>query len=198
MKAQDSLVAIGASAGGPSALVKMLSALPGDFPAAIVIVQHLDEQFAAGMADWLGEHSRLPVRIVVEGDRPEPGAVLLAATNDHMVLTSPDRLGYTPIPRDYPYRPSIDVFFKSIDRFRAGEVVGVLLTGMGRDGAKGLKALRESGRWTIAQDQQTSAVYGMPKAAAALNAAADILPIDRIAPRLIELLCNERVPSDVR
>ena len=97
-----------------------------------------------------------------------------------------DRLGYTPEPRDSVYRPSVDVFLHSVCRLWAGDAVGVLLTGMGRDGALGLKALRRQGHLTIAQDRATSAVYGMPKAAAALEAAVDILALERIAPRLVD------------
>jgi chemotaxis response regulator CheB len=175
------LVAIGASAGGPAALAAVLGGLPQDFQAAIVIVQHIDEQFAHGMAAWLGERSALPVRLAREGDRPETGTVLLAGTNDHLVLKAADRLGYTPIPRDHAYRPSVDVFFQSVCRLWPGAAAGVLLTGMGHDGARGLKALRDKGHYTVAQDQASSAVYGMPKAAAALDAARDILPLEGIA-----------------
>lgn len=182
------LIAIGASAGGPAALAILLAGLPKDFPAAIVVVQHVDERFAAGMADWLNRDSQLSVRIAQEGDRLTAGTVLLAGTNDHLILKAADRVGYTAEPRDYAYRPSVDVFFESVSALWSGEVVGVLLTGMGRDGAKGLKALRGKGHYTIAQDQATSAVYGMPKAAATLGAAVDILPIERIAPRLIDTL----------
>ena len=152
--------------------------------AAIVIVQHVDERMAQGMAEWLAQQCVLPVRVAEEGDRPTPGVVLLAKTSDHLVLKASDRLGYTAEPRDYVYRPSVDAFFQSVSRWWEGDVVGVLLTGMGRDGALGLKALRDQGRYTIAQDQESSAVYGMPKAAAALGAAVDILPIQRIAARL--------------
>ena len=178
------LVAIGASAGGPAALAAVLEALPSNFPAAVVIVQHVDEQFVAGMAEWLGRHSALPVAVAREGDAPRPGAVLLAGKGDHLTFITAGRLGYTAEPRDYVYRPSVDVFFHSICLLWRGDAVGVLLTGMGRDGALGLKALRRRGHLTIAQDQATSAVYGMPKAAAALEAAVEILPLDRIAPRL--------------
>ncbi|WP_424138729.1 chemotaxis protein CheB, partial [Roseomonas chloroacetimidivorans] len=94
------------------------------------------------------------------------------------------RLGYTPEPRDYVYRPSVDVFFHSVAQFWKGDAVGVLLTGMGRDGAQGLKAMRNKGWHTIAQDRATSAVYGMPKAAAEIDAAAEILPLNGIAARL--------------
>ena len=92
---------------------------------------------------------------------------------------------YTPEPRDYAYRPSVDVFFQSVSRLWPAQAVGVLLTGMGRDGAVGLKALRNQGHHTIAQDEASSAVYGMPKAAAALNAAVEILPISRIAASVV-------------
>jgi two-component system, chemotaxis family, response regulator WspF len=180
------LVAIGASAGGPAALATVLRALPRNFPAAIVIVQHVDEQFVAGMAEWLGRDSALPVAVAREGDPPRPGAVLLAGTGDHLTFKTASRLGYTPEPRDYVYRPSVDVFLHSVCRLWTGDVVGVLLTGMGRDGALGLKALRRLGHLTIAQDRATSAIYGMPKAAAALEAAVDILPLERIAPRLVD------------
>lgn len=182
------LVVIGASAGGPAALSAVLQSLPASFPAAIVIVQHVDARFAPGLASWLGQNSALPVRLVNEGDRVVPGTVLVAGTDDHLVFKSRDCLGYTPSPADRAYRPSVDVFFESAARLWNGTLIGVLLTGMGSDGAQGLKALRELGHRTIAQDQATSAVYGMPKAAAALGAAADILPLENIPTRLTELL----------
>jgi two-component system response regulator WspF len=183
---RERLVAIGASAGGPAALTAVLSGLPKSFPAAVVIVQHVDERFAVGLADWLNRNSALPVRVAKEGDRPATGSVLLAGTNDHLRFISPDRIGYTSEPREHSYRPSVDVFFASACTLWPGDVVGVLLTGMGRDGAEGLKTLREKGHYTIAQDQATSTVYGMPKAAASLGAAVDILPLERIAPRLVD------------
>jgi two-component system response regulator WspF len=188
MPGHDTLVAIGASAGGPGVLATVLRGLPKDFPAAIVIVQHVDERFASGMADWLDHESALPVRVAKEGDRPTVGLVLLAGTSNHLVLKTADRVGYTAEPIDYVYRPSVDVFFQSVNLLWRGDVVGVLLTGMGRDGAVGLKALRTRGHHTIAQDEATSAVYGMPKAAALLQAAVDILPAERIAQKLMDVL----------
>jgi two-component system response regulator WspF len=184
---RERLVAIGASAGGPAALAAVLSRLPKNFPAAVVIVQHVDERFAQGMAEWLSRDSALPVRVAKEGDRPTAGTVLLAATNDHLKFVSAERIGYTLEPRELAYRPSVDVFFNSVGAHWLGEAVGVLLTGMGRDGAQGLKALRDRGHYTIAQDQATSTVYGMPRAAASLGAAVDILPLERIAPRLVDM-----------
>jgi len=187
IRKKQRLIAIGASAGGPMALHAVLSALPKTFPAAIVIVQHVSEQFSRGMADWLAGICDLPVRIAQAGDRPTAGTVLLAGTNDHLVFKSATELGYSLEPRANSYRPSVDVFFESLSDVWPGDAVGVLLTGMGRDGAHGLKAMRNKGHYTIAQDEATSAVYGMPKAAAAIGAAVDIMPLGRIAQRLIEV-----------
>jgi two-component system chemotaxis response regulator CheB/two-component system response regulator WspF len=175
------LVAIGASAGGPAAVATLLSGLPKTLDAAIVVVQHVDAAFAQGMADWLAHQTGLPVRLACEGDVVQAGQVLLAGSNDHLHFRSANRLGYIEEPCETPYRPSVDVLFESIRANWRGQVVAVLLTGMGRDGAQGLKALRDRGCHTIAQDQASSAVYGMPKAAAALGAAREVLPLDEIA-----------------
>ncbi|AFQ51361.1 chemotaxis response regulator protein-glutamate methylesterase [Burkholderia cepacia] len=193
-RGQPTLIAIGASAGGPTALTALLRALPADFPAALVIVQHVDQAFALGMAEWLDGYTRLPVRVALPGSVPQAGEVLLAATNDHLCLSPRGVLGYTRHPAETPYRPSIDVFFNSVADGWQGDALGVLLTGMGRDGALGLKAMRAKGCYTIAQDEATSAVYGMPKAAAAIGAASAILPLDRIAPQLISRVT--RMPLD--
>jgi len=174
------LIVIGASAGGPSALASVLKPLPRDFPAAVIIVQHIDEQFAPSMASWLDEQSALNVRVALGRDKPVSGTVLVASSNDHLVFFDPHTIGYTKEPRDSYYRPSIDIFFESVVRHWNGDVTGILLTGMGRDGAKGLKSLRDSGAMTIAQDAESCVVYGMPKAAAELGAAAQILSAQAI------------------
>jgi two-component system, chemotaxis family, response regulator WspF len=183
----DRLVALGASAGGPVALARVLGHLSNPFPAGIVVVQHVDEQFAQGLADWLSGQTNLRVRLAVDGDRPEIGTVLLAGRNQHLVFANATTLAYTSRPVDCPYRPSVDVFFRSAARDWEGSITGVLLTGMGRDGAAGLKALRDRGHHTIAQDERSSAVYGMPRAARELDAAAEILALDKIAPRLTNI-----------
>jgi len=183
--ASDKLVAIGASAGGPGALAAILRELPDTFPAAIVIVQHIDPGFAGGMAGWLQQQSGLKVKVAQEGDRPQCGMVLMAGTNQHLLFRNRDSLGYVPESPEDVYHPSIDVFFNSVVRQWRGQAVGVLLTGMGRDGAAGLKAIRDAGYHTIAQDRESSSVYGMPKAAAALDAATEILPITDIAKALV-------------
>ncbi|MVV50354.1 chemotaxis response regulator protein-glutamate methylesterase [Pseudomonas sp. PB120] len=184
---RQQLIAIGSSAGGPAALEVLLKGLPQNFSAAIVLVQHVDQVFAAGMAEWLGSASGLNVRLAQEGEPPQPGTVLLAGTNHHIRLLKNGTLAYTAEPVNEIYRPSIDVFFESVASYWNGDAVGVLLTGMGRDGAQGLKLMRQQGYLTIAQDQQSSSVYGMPKAAAAIDAAVEIRPLDKIAPRLLEI-----------
>ncbi|MFK7604677.1 MULTISPECIES: chemotaxis response regulator protein-glutamate methylesterase [unclassified Pseudomonas] len=181
------IVAIGSSAGGPAALESLLKDLPKDFNAAIVLVQHVDQVFAAGMAEWLGSSCGLIVRLARDGETPQQGVVLLAGTNHHIRLLKNGTLAYTAEPVNEIYRPSIDVFFESVAQYWNGEAVGVLLTGMGRDGAQGLKLMRQQGFLTIAQDQQSSSVYGMPKAAAAIDAAVEIRPLGTIASRLQEV-----------
>lgn len=184
---RNGLVAIGSSAGGPAALEVLLKGLPLHFAPAIVLVQHVDEVFAAGMAEWLSSASGHKVRLARHGEPPQSGTVLLAGTNHHLRLLKDGTLAYTAEPVNEIYRPSIDVLFESVASFWNGDAVGILLTGMGRDGAQGLKLMRQQGYVTIAQDQRSSAVYGMPKAAAAIDAAAQILALDNMAPRLIEI-----------
>ncbi|MDD5329424.1 MAG: chemotaxis response regulator protein-glutamate methylesterase [Sulfuricella sp.] len=185
---RESLIAIGASTGGPNALAAILSRLPADLPAALVIIQHVDAQFTPNLVTWLSRQCALPVRMAREGERPEVGTVLVAATNDHLVLTPAHTLRYTPTPREYPYRPSVDVFFESILQCKGDRSAAVLLTGMGRDGARGLLRLRQAGWYTLAQDQASCAVYGMPKAAAELAAAKEILPPEKIADALVRFV----------
>jgi two-component system response regulator WspF len=178
------LVAIGASTGGPQALVTVLSALPKPFPGAIVIVQHVDTEFSAGLASWLAETSGVRVELARAGSVPRAGMALLAGTEEHLIMAAGGSLRYTAIPRELPYRPSVDVLFSSLVQHWKTPGVAVLLTGMGRDGAQGLKKLREVGWLTIAQDEASSIVYGMPKAAAQLDAAARILAINDVAPEI--------------
>ncbi len=179
------LVAIGSSTGGPKALSTILSRLPANFDAAIAVVQHVDAQFALGMIDWLNDLTPLTVKKASVGDRPEKGTVLVACTNDHLWMQPNQMLNYTKDPIDYPYRPSIDVFFKSIAQYWTPKGIAILLTGMGRDGAEGLKLLRTHGWHTIAQDKESCVVYGMPRAAIELNAAVEVLNPEAIATRLI-------------
>jgi two-component system response regulator WspF len=180
------IVAIGASTGGPQALAQVVSLLPADFPGAVLIAQHVDRQFAQSLADWLQHHSMLPVRIAQDGDPISARGIWLAGSSDHLVYGEDGLLRYTQHPRDTPYRPSADALLGSLAEPHRALRVGVLLTGMGRDGAEGLLAMRNAGALTIAQDAATCVVYGMPKAAAELKAAAEILPIAEIGPRIVE------------
>ena len=174
------LVVLGCSTGGPNILIEILSALPEKFPASIIIVQHMDKQFTPGLVQWIDSKINLPVSVARAGDIPEPGKVLMACTDDHLIMTSTLTLSYTEEPKDNFYHPSVDVFFSSVAQFWPGEGVAALLTGMGRDGAEGLLALHNRNWYTIAQDRDSSIVYGMPKAAAQLGAATDILPASKI------------------
>ena len=185
------LLALGASTGGPGALAAILSRLPRDLPASVVIVQHVDEHFIPGLAQWLNTQSNMPVRLAREGDRLVPGTALVAATNDHLYINEAGRLGYKSEPVKTPYRPSVDVFFDSVLGHWSGEVCAALLTGMGRDGADGLLRLRRHGAYTVAQNAETCKVYGMPKAAVELNAASDVLPVDDIADALTGRILGE-------
>lgn len=178
------LVAIGASTGGPQAILTVLSALTKPFAGAILIVQHVDGEFSAGLASWLSETSGIRVELARPGSVPTAGIALLAGTEEHLIMAAGGSLRYTPIPRELPYRPSVDVLFSSLVQHWKAPGVAALLTGMGRDGAQGLKKLRQAGWLTIAQDEASSIVYGMPKAAAQIGAAARVLSLVDVAPEI--------------
>lgn len=179
------LVAIGCSTGGPHAALKILSSFPANFPAAFVLVQHMDERFTNGLAKWLNQQLKLQVRILKENDRLQPGIVLVPSARAHIILKANGRIGYlNSATNGGHYLPSVDVFFKSVAKRWCGKSVGVLLTGMGRDGAEGLLAMRKQGMFTIAQNRETCVVFGMPKAAIELNAAQSVLPLDLIGEKI--------------
>jgi len=184
--ARPELVAIGASLGGPRALAALLRALPATFPAPIAVVQHIADGFTEGLANWLGQESRLEVREARDRDVLRPGLVLLAPTGRHLVVFQGlARLSDAP-PVD-SFRPSVTPLFRSAAEAYGIRACGVILTGMGRDGAEGLKALKRAGGHTIAQDEATSAVYGMPRAAIETGAVDQVLPLDEIPRALVEL-----------
>ena len=176
---------LGASTGGPEALSTVLSEFPANFPAAVLISQHIAADFAPGLVQQLASRCRLPVRAAETGDIPTAGTVYVAASNDHLELGSSRSLQYTPKPLHHPYRPSVDVLFASAASRSPRLGVGALLTGMGRDGADGLLRLRTAGWHTIAQDEATSIVYGMPKAAAEKRAAVEVLPLEYIGENIV-------------
>lgn len=188
------LVAIGASTGGPQALSEVLASIPAGTSAAFVVVQHITQEFANGLATWLGERSALPVTVAQTGMLLEPGRVFLAGTNDHLVLRRPRLLEYTSQPLDNPMRPSVDVFFGSAGDNWPRPGIAVLLTGMGRDGAAGMLQLKQRGWHTIAQDEASCVVAGMPAAAIRIGAAKSILPLRKIGAAILSQL-KAMVPS---
>jgi len=189
------LVALGASTGGPEALARIVEAFPADFPAAVIIIQHISADFVPSLVQWLQHRARLHVRLARSGDVPVRGEILVAGSNDHLILGRDCRLLYTDDPVDNPYRPSVDVFFNSLAASWSTPGVAALLTGMGADGARGLLTLRQCGWHTLAQDQASSVVYGMPQAAAQLGAACQILPLSRLAPVILAHLAHQE-PAD--
>lgn len=179
------LVLVGASTGGPPALASLLGGLPVDLPAAVVVVQHMADGFVGGLARWLDASSPLPVQVAVDGHRLTPGHVVLAPSGSNLLLDHGPRVRLAaPEPRQH-HVPGIDPTFSSAAAVCRGRAVGVLLTGMGRDGAAGLAALRRSGAATLAQDEATSAVWGMPGAAAHLGAVDQELPLEAIAAAVV-------------
>ena len=179
------LVLVGASTGGPPALAALLGGLPADLPAAIVIVQHMADGFVGGLARWLDAASPLPVTVALDGQRLSPGQVVLAPSGSNLLLDLGPRVRLTsPEPRQH-HVPGIDPTFASAAAVCRGRAVGVLLTGMGRDGAAGLAALRSTGAVTLAQDEATSAVWGMPGAATNLGAVDHELALEAIAPAVV-------------
>ncbi|MCU0550558.1 MAG: chemotaxis response regulator protein-glutamate methylesterase [Leptolyngbya sp. Prado105] len=180
------LVAIGASTGGPKALATILAPLPTHFDAAILIVQHIDAQFAEGLIDWLNDQTAIVVKKAEIGESPTQGTALVACTDDHLAMQVNRTLTYIKEPLYYPYRPSVNVLFKSLGQYWRTPGTAILLTGMGRDGAEGLSVLHQQGWYTIAQDQISSVVYGMPKAAIELQAAVEVWNPTEIARHLIK------------
>jgi two-component system chemotaxis response regulator CheB len=186
------LVAVGASTGGPHALARVISALPASLGVPVLVVQHMAEGFIEGLAEWLDQQVDLPVRVGKPDQPLLPGTVILAASGMNASVDRRLRLRATEPEPGQHHVPSVDVLFGSVAEHVGGAAVGVLLTGMGRDGAAGLKRMRDSGALTIVQDEVTCAVYGMPAAALALGAADRELPLDRIGPTLRAVL-PERV-----
>jgi chemotaxis response regulator CheB len=179
------LVLLGASTGGPEALGHVVGAFPKDFPAAVLISQHIGADFALGLVQQLAAWCPLSVRIAREGEIPTAGTIHIAASDDHLELGADRVLRYTPDPRHSPYRPSVDVLFTSAAARCSRPGVAALLTGMGTDGASGMSRLRSAGWHTIAQDEATSVVYGMPKAAVEKRAAVEVLAIQHIGESIV-------------
>lgn len=187
------LVAIGASTGGPPVLQTILSALPKPFPVPILIVQHISSGFVQGLADWLTHRGGLPVTLAADGDRALPGHVYLAPDGFQMKIEKGGRIRCRVEEPENGVRPAVSCLFRSVAAEYGSGAIGVLLTGMGCDGAKELKLMREQGAVTIAQDKESSIVHGMPGVAVELGAATHVLTPERIAAVLGELV-ESRTP----
>ncbi len=179
------LVVVGASTGGPAALGELLSGLPPDLSAAVVVVQHLADGFVGGLASVLDSTCALRVSTAVCGQRLRPGEVVLAPDGANLLLDHGPIVALRAPKPGQLHVPGIDVTFTSAAELCGARAVGVLLTGMGRDGAAGLRTLRDAGAVTLAQDEGSSAVWGMPAAAVALDAVGSLLPLDRIAAAVV-------------
>jgi two-component system chemotaxis response regulator CheB len=181
------LIGIGASTGGPPVLKTILDGLPKDFPVPLLVVQHIAKGFLHGLVDWLNRTAGGEIQIAADGTLPLPGHVYFAPDDHHMAIAADGRIALTQDEPDNGLRPSVACLFRSLAEFCGPTAVGVLLTGMGKDGARELKTMKDRGATTIVQDRQTSVVHGMPGQAIAIGAATCVLPCDRIAPALIAL-----------
>ena len=184
------IIAIGASTGGTRAIEEVLREMPANSPGT-VIVQHMPEGFTAPFAKRLNQVCQMEVREAVDGDRVVPGVALIAPGGQHMLLQRSGAVYLVRIKSGPPVhfqRPAVDVLFQSVARHAGNNAVGVILTGMGADGAKGLLAMREAGAHTFAQDEQSCVVFGMPKEAIKLGAADEILPLSQVAPAVTNFL----------
>ena len=179
-RGQTKIVAIGSSTGGPAALHQMLSVVPADFPPPILIVQHIAFGFVEGLAGWLDGACKLRVKVAEQGKRIQPGFVYIAPDDQHLEIAY-GRIRLTQGEPVGGHRPSVTPLFESVAKCYGPVAMGVIMTGMGADGAVGMKALREAGAITIAQDEGSCVVFGMPKEAIALGAIQHIVPLEKIA-----------------
>ncbi|MGC9041197.1 MAG: chemotaxis-specific protein-glutamate methyltransferase CheB [Roseiflexus sp.] len=183
------VIVIGASTGGPRVIRQIIAGLPRAFPAAVLVVQHIAEGFSEGMAEWLASIGALPVHVAREGSPIHAGEVLIAPDRRNLLVTHHGTVHLSDAPL-LIQRPSIDVTMQAVAEVYGSRAVGVLLTGMGRDGAYGMRALYRRQAYTIAQDEASCAIFGMPRAAIQLGAVREVLPPEAIAPRLVEVVAG--------
>ena len=184
------IIAIASSTGGPKVLTELLGALPEGFPAAILLVQHIADGFSDGLIHWLSKHCEMRVALATPGEVIEPGAIYLGPNGRHLMVHRNGLLGLQDSPPVKGFRPSANVLFESVARVYGSKAIGVVLTGMGADGADGIRAIREAGGQTFAQDQETSLVFGMPKAAIETDSVDHVLPAEKIPEELVRLVTD--------
>jgi two-component system chemotaxis response regulator CheB len=182
------IVAIAASTGGPVALQRLLRDLPGEFPAPLLVVQHISPGFIAGLVAWLNTVCDLHVKVAEAGEVLQPHTVYLAPDDFHLGVTRLATVALSDVPPVGGFRPSGTFLFESVGRAFGPAAVGIILTGMGEDGVAGLRTLRQAGGRVIAQDEKSSVVFGMPGAAIAAGLADHVLSLDSMATRLVEMI----------
>jgi two-component system, chemotaxis family, protein-glutamate methylesterase/glutaminase len=187
------IIGIGASTGGPPVLQTILAALPKNFPVPVLIVQHIAAGFLPGLVEWLRQTTGMQIHVAAHGIQPLPGHVYLAPDDFHMTLAADHRLVLSKESPNDGLRPSVGALFRSLAQVCGRNAVGVLLTGMGKDGAAELKMMKDRGAQTIAQDRETSVVHGMPGTAIALDAVTTILPADKISSALVAMVHQQRL-----
>lgn len=192
------IVGVAASLGGPRALAVLLKGLPNHLAAPICIVQHISDGFVQGLTEWLAAESGLPVHEAKDGEVLAPGEVVVAPSGAHLLIGEGGTAVLDPSPPIEGFRPSATHLFGSLAQRCGARAVGVVLTGMGRDGADGLKAIRDAGGHTLAQDEASSAVYGMPKAAVEAGAVDRVVGIDGLASVLAELVHELATAAEAR
>ncbi len=185
----DRIIAVASSTGGPKALSLLLSGLPAALPCPIVIAQHITDGFLPGMVKWLTGLTALKVKTAVRGEQLIPGVVYFSPTNYHMEINTDKRVSLVKIESADIYRPSCDKLLLSVAKVYKSAALGIILTGMGYDGAKGIKKIKSSGGVTIAQDEETSVVFGMNAEAIKLKCIDQVLPVQSIASTAASILC---------
>jgi two-component system chemotaxis response regulator CheB len=186
-KASDKIVAIVASTGGPQALHEILKRLPEDFPCGIVIVQHITSGFLTGLVDWLAKECKIKIKIGEDSEEIRPGVAYIAPDNVQMRVEEGGKINLSNEPTYGGHRPSGDVLLESVARIYEKESVAAILTGMGRDGAMGMKAIKQFRGKTIAQNEESCVVFGMPLAAIEMNVVDKVLPLERIAEEIVAM-----------
>ncbi len=191
------IIAVGASTGGPQVLNSILANLPSELPVPIIVVQHMPNNFLPLFIEWLDKNSPLHVELATEGQKPQPGHVYFAPDNYHLAVNSARRFVLIDKPPLHNVKPSASYLFKSVAEVYGSKAIGILLTGMGKDGAKELALMKETGALTIAQDKESCIVFGMPKTAIELNAAVLILSPEQISEKIEKLFkLNNQLSGD--
>lgn len=187
------IIGIGTSTGGPLALQEIFSQLPANFSVPILCVQHICQGFLQGLIDWLSPTCQLPIKIAKSGNMPKPGVIYFPPEQHHLQLDKQGNFICSNAPPLDGHRPSVTVTFESMAKVYGKRSTGILLTGMGKDGVQGMLAIAKAGGLTIAQDEETSVIFGMPKEAIDLGAVREVLPLGAIASMLLELLQNQSI-----